>query len=61
MPCEKNKQHGVVEFGAMEPLDAQWPAPFIHIDNINGNFSFEDYDSLPNEVEIGRYKYEKKW
>jgi len=60
VPCQKNKQHGVVEFGAMEPLNEYQPAPFIHTDNINGKFSFEDYDSLQNEVKIGKYVYEKK-
>jgi hypothetical protein len=33
VPCQKNKQHGVVEFGEMEPLDEYQPATFIHIDN----------------------------
>ena len=44
----------------MEPLNEYQPAPFIHTDNINGKFSFEDYDSLQNQVKIGKYVYEKK-
>jgi hypothetical protein len=60
VPCKKANKHGVVEFGPMEQLNEAQPAPFIHIDNINGNYNFEDYDNLPNELNVGRYVYEKK-
>lgn len=44
----------------MEPLHEHQPPPFFHIDNINGKYSFEEYDSLPNEVKLGEHVYEKK-
>jgi len=52
-PCQGNKQDGVVQFASMEPLYEHQPPPFFHIDNVNGKYSFEEYDSLPNEVKLG--------
>ena len=59
-PCQGNKQDGVVQFASMEPLYEHQPPPFFHIDNVNGKYSFEEYDSLPNEVKLGEHVYEKK-